>query len=136
MVRTIGYRPAERALALGTLYPPAEALAEGLVDDVIIEQSSTPCDALETLLPNIIQSQASNPVMQKAFVEAARYAKIPPQARVASKELCRRSFLRDMEKTREADTQHFCGFITHEVVQKNLMRYVEGLKEKSKAKKG
>ena len=136
MVRTIGFRPAERALALGTLYPPAEALAAGVVDEVIPEQSSDASnEALLALLPEMIQSQASNPVMQKAFEEAARYAKIPPQARVASKLVTRSESLKDMETTREADTQHFCGFITHEVVQKNLKLYVESLKQKNKAKK-
>lgn len=135
MVRTIGFRPAERALALGTLYPPADALAAGVIDDVVAEQSpDVPNEALQALLPEVIQSQASNPVIQKAFEEAARYAKIPPQARVASKLVTRSESLKEMEMTREADMRHFCGFITHEVVQKNLMMYVESLKQKSRAK--
>ena len=135
MVQTIGFRKAERALALGTLFPPEQALAEGVIDEVVTEQLSDTHEVLQTLLPSIIQNQASNAVMQRAFEEATRYAKIPPQARVASKLVTRLDSLKEMDKTREADTQHFCGFITQEVVQKNLLRYVEGLKQKSKGKK-
>lgn len=135
MVQTIGFRKAERALALGTLFPPVQALAEGVIDEVVTEQLSDTHEVLQALLPDVIQNQASNAVMQRAFQEATRYAKIPSQARVASKLVTRSESLKAMEKTREADTQHFCGFITQEVVQKNLMIYVEGLKQKSKGKK-
>ncbi|KAL7512638.1 hypothetical protein ACHAXN_012698 [Cyclotella atomus] len=136
MVRTIGFRPAERALALGTLFPPSEALNAGVVDDVITEQSSSESnEVLKALLPEALQSQTSNPVMIKAYEEAACYAKIPPQARVASKLVTRSESLKEMQMTREDDTQHFCGFITHEVVQKNLMKYVEKMKQRGKAKK-
>lgn len=135
LVRTIGFRPAERALALGTLYPPTEALAEGLVDCVVKEQYCETDTALKALLPSVIQSQSSNAVMQSSYREASRYAKIPSQARVASKLVTRLESLKEMEATRDADLDHFCGFITQEVVQKNLVRYVEGLKQKSKSKK-
>lgn len=36
-VNTIGHRAAESALQLGTLFPPAEALKVGLVDEVVPE---------------------------------------------------------------------------------------------------
>lgn len=36
-VNTIGHRAAERALQLGTLFPPAEALKVGVVDEVVPE---------------------------------------------------------------------------------------------------
>ena len=135
MVRTIGFRPAERALALGTLYPPSEALSAGVVDDVITEQSCSANEVLRVLLPDVIQNQANNAVMQKAFFEAARYTKIPPLARVATKLRTREESLKQMEVMREADIKGFCGFVTHDEVQRNLMRYVEGLKQKNKAKK-
>ena len=134
MVRTIGFRQAERALALGTLYPPSEALSAGVVDDVVTEQSFSSNDILQTLIPVAIQNQTDNAVMQRAFVEAARYAKIPPLARVATKLRTREESLKQMEATREADVKGFCGFVTHDEVQKNIMRYVEGLKQKNKAK--
>jgi 3,2-trans-enoyl-CoA isomerase len=136
MVRTIGFRPAERALALGTLFPPSEALEAGVVDDVITEESSSEShEVLQALLPEALQSQTSNPVMIKAYEEAACYAKIPPQARVASKLVTRSESLKEMQMTREGDTQHFCGFITHEMVQKNLLVYVEKMKQRGKTKK-
>ena len=115
LVRTIGFCPAERALALGTLFPPTEALIEGLVDDVVNKESFSPSantvDALEKLLPEVNRSQALSPVMQKAFQEAALYANIFPQARKASKLVTRSDTLKDMMASREADTQHFCSFI-------------------------
>ncbi|KAL7521982.1 hypothetical protein ACHAWX_007195 [Stephanocyclus meneghinianus] len=136
LVRTIGFRSAERALALGTLFPPMEALIEGLVDDVITEESFSP-DAdtiatLEKLLPEAIRNQAMSPVMQRAFQEAALYAKISPQARVASKLVTRSESLKEMLASRDEDTEHFCSFICHDTVQKNIKRYVEALKKKSK----
>jgi 3,2-trans-enoyl-CoA isomerase len=36
-VNTIGHREAERALQLGTLFSPAEALKVGVVDEVVPE---------------------------------------------------------------------------------------------------
>eukprot|EP00804_Cyclotella_cryptica_P012833 CCRYP_010586-RA/>CCRYP_010586-RA protein AED:0.03 eAED:0.03 QI:660/1/1/1/1/1/2/107/188 len=138
LVRTIGFRPAERALALGTLFPPMEALIEGLVDDVITEESFSPSadtiHALEKLLPDPIRNQALSLVMQKAFQEAELYAKISPQARVASKLVTRSESLKDMIASREADTEYFCSFICQDTVQKNLKKYVEALKKKSKSK--
>lgn len=37
LVNTIGHRSAERALQLGLLFPPAEALRVGMVDQVVPE---------------------------------------------------------------------------------------------------
>jgi hypothetical protein len=112
-----------------------EAIIEGLVDEVVEPETfSSPSakEALEKLLPNVINDRASSGVMQKAYEEAVAYAKIPEGARVASKLLCREEGLKEMEANREKDKEHFCGFITQEVVQKNLKRYVEGLKKRSK----
>lgn len=131
MVRTIGFRMAERALALGTLFQPTDALKVGLVDEVVSEQTADVSDALMTLLTEG-NEQVSNPLMQKAYREAALYAKIPPQARVASKMVTRSDCLQDMFATREADNDFFCGFIGQDEVQKNLKGYVEALKQKSK----
>mmetsp|Transcript_20795 Transcript_20795/g.35708 ORF Transcript_20795/g.35708 Transcript_20795/m.35708 type:complete len:336 (-) Transcript_20795:1334-2341(-) len=137
LVRTIGFRQAELALAMGTLFPPEEALAVGLVDNVVRmedSESNDSRDALLELLPSVIKDQASDPVMQKAYAQAKMYAKIPPQARVASKLVTREEPIRDMIASREADTNHFCGFMTHEAVQYPLKAYVEALKKKSSKK--
>ncbi len=137
LVRTIGFRQAELALALGTLFPPDRAQSIGLVDETvrqlpIMELSNV--DGLSELLPPITKDQASDTLMQKAYQQAKTYAKIPPHARVASKLVTRQSHLRDMVATRDEDTAHFCGFVMQDAVQKNLMAYVEAMKSKSKKK--
>ena len=119
-VRTIGFRRAELALALGTLFPPDQALEVGLVDEVVNEDG--------------LVWSSNNPVTQKAYDQAKIFAKIPPQARVASKIVTRDEHIRDIIAKREEDTEHFCGFVTHEAVQCNLKTYVEALKKKSKKK--
>jgi len=138
LVRTIGYRQAELALALGTLFPPEEALEVGLVDDVVSQEPSVSTNldgyALFELLPSVTKDEASSQLMQKAYAQAKLYAKIHPQARVASKLVTREEHIQDMIAKREDDSNHFCGFVTHEAVQSNLKAYVEALKKKSKRK--
>jgi 3,2-trans-enoyl-CoA isomerase len=139
LVRTIGFRRAELALAMGTLFPPHTALEIGLVDEIVpsdTEESSSD-DALQALLPGDKmkdQMMQQNAVLQQAFIQATRFAKVPPQARVASKMLTRSEHLEDMIAKRQHDTDHFCGFITQEEVQGNLREYVQQLKTKSKQK--
>ena len=136
LVRTIGFRRAELALAMGTLYSPQTALGIGLVDEIVssdTEQSVK--DELQALLPDkIMKDQASNPVMQQAYNQAALFAQIPPQARVASKMVTRSEHLEDMIANRQQDTDHFCNFVTQEEVQNNLREYIQKLKTKSEKK--
>ena len=80
------------------------------------------------------QMMQQNAVLQQAFIQATRFAKVPPQARVASKMLTRSEHLEDMIAKRQHDTDHFCGFVTQEEVQCNLREYVQKLKTKSKQK--
>ena len=135
MVSTIGLRKAELAMQLGQLFPPKEALEVGLVDELVVSNEQRESnDALFDLLPTAIKDQSSNALMQQAYKQAKVYAKIPPQARVASKLLTREQYMKDMIQTREQDTDHFCGFVTQEAVQRNLIAYVEALKKKSKKK--
>jgi 3,2-trans-enoyl-CoA isomerase len=137
LVRTIGFRRAELALAMGTLFPAQTALEIGLVDEIVssdtVEQSSI--DALQAMLPDKMKdTHASNPVMQQAYIQATLFAKIPAQARIASKMLTRSEHLEDMIAKRQQDTDYFCNFITQEEVQRNLREYVQQLKTKSKKK--
>jgi len=140
MVNTIGFRPTEWALALGTLFSPKDALNIGLVDAVVEghkdDSNSNHDDVsngiLQQLLPPSLHDQIAEPVIQNAFQEALTFAKIPPQARWASKQITRSQFLMDMEAKRDVDREHFCGFITLDAVQKNLGAYVEALKKRSK----
>ncbi|GKY94117.1 hypothetical protein MPSEU_000377800 [Mayamaea pseudoterrestris] len=67
MIDTIGRREAEKALGLGTLYSPNEALRISLIDEVV-EQDN---------------------VRERAMQVATQWAKIPPVSRVASKMLVR-----------------------------------------------
>lgn len=48
LVNTIGHRASERALQLGTLFPPAEALQVGMVDKVVPEDQ-VPSTALSVM---------------------------------------------------------------------------------------
>ena len=108
MVNTIGMRNAELSLGLGVLYSPHEALNIGLVDKV------TPADA----------------VLHNALDEAAKWAKIPAQARVASKLLTRQEYIDRLEATRDKDNDDFCDFIRNDKVQKDLGQYLESLKKR------
>jgi 3,2-trans-enoyl-CoA isomerase len=107
-IDTIGHRRAELALSLGTLYNHKEALAVGLVDDVV---------------------QRAN-IVAHAKKQAAEWARIPPPARVAVKQLTRKAQIDNLLATREADTEHFCSFVTNDKAQRNLGAYLESMKKK------
>ncbi len=108
MIRTIGFRKGEQALTLGALYSPEDALNIGLVDKVV----------------------KSETVLDASYEAARTFAKIPPQARVASKMLARKEYLDELIENRDADTSHFCNFILNDTVQLGLGAYLEKLKRK------
>lgn len=108
MLRTIGFRKGEEALSLGKLFSPEEALEIGLVDKVVSKDS----------------------VLNESHKVALAFAKIPAQARFASKMLARKQYLDELAKTRDIDTDHFCAFIQNDIVQKGLEAYLERLKSK------
>jgi len=108
MIRTIGFRKAEEALSLGKLYSPNEALQLGLVDRLVGKDS----------------------VLDTSYEVATHWAKIPPQARVASKMLARKEHLDDLMSKREQDTEYACNFIRNDAVQAGLKAYLESLKNK------
>ena len=108
MIRTIGFRKAERALSIGTLFTPEEALSIGLVDEVV----------------------PTKDVMEKCLLEAMNWAMIPSQTRFASKMLARKKYLDELVANREKDTEHFCSFIQNDIVQARLGAYLESLKRK------
>ena len=76
----------------------------------------------------------SNPVMQHAYKHAALMARISPDARVASKLVTRSDLLQDFIAKRQDDTDHFCGFVTQDEMQRNLLKYVQKMKEKRNKK--
>ena len=139
LARTIGFRNAELALALGTLFPPQNALEIGLVDEIVSVDSeqSSHNDALQALIPeNNLKDQVmqQSAVLQAGYIKAALFAKVHPQARIASKMLTRSEYLQDMIARRQHDSDHFCNFVTQEEVQCNLRKYIQNLKANRKKK--
>jgi len=110
MVDTVGRRPAELALALGTLFEPEEALEANLVDRLAP--------------PGEVRRVAND-------VAVSQFLKIPPPARVASKMLMRKQRLDELVETRQQDVDHFVNFITDEGTQKNLGAYLAMLAKKA-----
>lgn len=108
MAATIGIREAEKALGLGLLYSPEQALKIGLVDEVVPKAN----------------------VLEKAHAEAAKWASIPPQARVASKLITRQKYLDHLKAHRKEDMDNFCAFVQSDAVQTYLTGYLEKLKKK------
>lgn len=109
-ILTVGHREAEKGLSLGLLHSPEEALQIGLVDEVVPKSE----------------------VIMRAKEEALKWNKIPPQARVATKQLTRKTQLDHLLATRQDDIDHFCGFVNDKMVQRNIAMYLESLKKKSK----
>jgi len=108
MLRSIGFRNGEKALALGTLYTPQEALSLGLVDRVVEQED----------------------VLGVAREVAEEWSAIPPHALVACKTLSRKEFIDDLIQNRDEDVDYFCNFITNDKVQAGLGAYLESLKNK------
>ncbi|XP_065180644.1 enoyl-CoA delta isomerase 1, mitochondrial-like [Sycon ciliatum] len=109
-VATIGQRSAERALILGSLFSPTDALKIGLVDEVV----------------------ASDQVMERATAECLQHMKIPNAARVMTKRQVREHIVERFEAGRENDVDMFAAFVLQDSVQAGLGRYLEALKAKSK----
>ncbi|XP_030654668.1 enoyl-CoA delta isomerase 1, mitochondrial isoform X3 [Nomascus leucogenys] len=105
---TIGHRAAERALQLGLLFPPAEALQVGLVDQVVPEEQ--------------VQSTALSAI--------AQWMAIPDHARQLTKAMMRKATASRLITQRDADVQNFVSLISKDSIQKSLQRYLQRLKEK------
>ncbi|XP_071067546.1 enoyl-CoA delta isomerase 1, mitochondrial-like isoform X2 [Dasypus novemcinctus] len=108
LVNTIGHRATERALQLGLLFPPVEALQVGMVDQVVPED----------------QVQAS------ALSAAARWMAIPDHARQLTKDVMRKPTAERLLRQREAYIQNFVDFISRAPMQKALQLYLEKLKQR------
>lgn len=107
-VNTIGHRAAEHALQLGLLFPPAEALKVGIVDEVVPEDQ----------------------VQSKARSVMAQWMAIPDHSRQLTKSMMRKTTADNLIKHREADIQNFVSFISKDSIQKSLHMYLEKLKKK------
>ncbi|XP_027280718.1 enoyl-CoA delta isomerase 1, mitochondrial isoform X2 [Cricetulus griseus] len=107
-VNTIGHRAAERALQLGMLFPPAEALKVGVVDEVVPEDQ----------------------IHSKARSVMAQWLAIPDHSRQLTKSMMRKATADKLIKQREADIQNVVSFISQDSIQKSLHVYLKKLKQK------
>uniref|UniRef100_A0A2K6SYA5 Enoyl-CoA delta isomerase 1, mitochondrial n=3 Tax=Saimiri boliviensis TaxID=27679 RepID=A0A2K6SYA5_SAIBB len=108
LVNTIGHRAAERALQLGLLFPPAQALQVGIVDQVVPEER--------------VQSVALSAI--------AQWMAIPDHARQLTKAMMRKATASRLITHRDEDVQNFVSFISRDSIQKSLQLYLERLKQK------
>jgi 3,2-trans-enoyl-CoA isomerase len=109
---TIGRRQAALGLSLGTLYSSEQALAIGLVDQVLPRDQVRPA----------------------AQAAAAQWAQIPGSARLAAKLLVRGPALHELQTNRQKDVDDFCAFITSAQSQQGLTAYLALLAQKGKKK--
>ena len=109
-INTVGHREAERALQLGLLYTPEEALKIKLVDE--IAEPST--------------------LMLRAEEEMQNWCKIPVMARELTKSSMRREAMSNLIAQKESDIQEFVDFASREYVQKSLKTYLDALKKPKK----
>nr|XP_005886837.1 PREDICTED: enoyl-CoA delta isomerase 1, mitochondrial [Bos mutus] len=107
-VNTIGHRASEQALQLGSLFPPAEALQVGLVDQVVPEDQ----------------------VQSTALSEMARWLAVPDHARQLTKNMMRKATADRLLRQRDADTQNFVSFVCRDSIQKSLQAYLEKLRQR------
>jgi len=109
LIRTIGFRKAEIALSMGSLFLPEEALKVGFVDEIV----------------------SPNEVISRAHHQAEQWAKIPSQARVVSKKQLRQRYITELQKNQQQDIKQFCAFINDDDVQLSLAKYMAKLKNNS-----
>ncbi|XP_074053362.1 enoyl-CoA delta isomerase 1, mitochondrial [Macrotis lagotis] len=108
LVNTIGNRASEHALQCGLLFPPADALRIGLVDQIVPEDK----------------------VQGTALTVMSEWLKIPDHARQLTKTMMRKPFADLLLKQREADIQNFVSFISKDSIQKSLHVYLKLLKDR------
>lgn len=110
-VATVGQREAERALALGKLYSPSEALGVGLIDEAV----------------------AGSDVIATAEAELKKWMAIDANARFETKKWLRESLVNELEEfDRNKDIDLFLGVITQTHTQKVMGHYLAQLQAKKK----
>ncbi|KAB0350199.1 hypothetical protein FD754_015056 [Muntiacus muntjak] len=107
-VNTIGHRASEQALQLGLLFPPAEALQVGLVDQVVPEDQ----------------------VLSVALSAMAQWLTIPDHTRQLTKNMMRKATADHLLRQRDTDIQNFVSFICRDSIQKSLQVYLEKLRQR------
>ena len=106
LIRTVGFRHADRLLQLGSLVKPDEALKLGLVDMLHAEPEAA------------------------ALQVAKEWMAIPTAARTNTKSALRKDLVDHLERTREYQTKSFWSQVQHPNVQNEVSRYLASLKKK------
>lgn len=109
-VNTVGQREAELSLQLGTLYSGKKALEIGLIDELVSYEN--------------LESQAN--------LQIEKWLKVPPKARAITKKLLRQNTVNNLVDNRQLETEKSWDLISKPSVQKDLGRYIEMMKAKSK----
>jgi 3,2-trans-enoyl-CoA isomerase len=107
MANTIGHRQAEKALQLGTLFTPDEALRIGLVDQLADEAT----------------------ILDSAKQTVTKWLKIPDHARQTTKTLTRRQTVDKLANRRDQDVEMVFEYLNRDSIQKSIGRYLESLKK-------
>ncbi|XP_078519245.1 enoyl-CoA delta isomerase 1, mitochondrial [Lissotriton helveticus] len=108
MTNTIGNRETEKALQLGYMYSPEDALKVGLVDQLVSEDK--------------VQTEAST--------KMSEWLAIPDHARHLTKSMMRKPTRDRLVTHRDADIASFVSFVTKDSIQKSLQVYLERLKQR------
>ncbi|CAH0546623.1 unnamed protein product [Brassicogethes aeneus] len=109
MKNTIGFRQTELALTQGKLFTTNDAMKIGLVDEL---------------------ADSKEDALAKAESFLSKFARIPPMARILTKQSVRGKDIQDLIQNQERDLNVFMDTITNDQVQKSLQMYVEALKKK------
>lgn len=104
-INTIGHRTAEKALALGTLFEPDQALEIGLVDEM------------------------SDNVESDAYVHAKRWTRIPASSRLTTKQRTRGRLIDFIEIHREKDATDFVNEVQMPATQVAIGQYLDSLRK-------
>ncbi|KAJ1097585.1 hypothetical protein NDU88_002703 [Pleurodeles waltl] len=110
MTNTIGNRETEKALQLGYMYSPADALKVGLVDQL------ASADKVETVASTVM----------------SEWLAIPDHARHLTKSMMRKPTRDRLVTHRDADITSFVNFVTKDSIQKSLQMYLESLKQRKR----
>lgn len=109
MVNTVGQRIGERALKLGELFLPDEALEIGLVDEVVPDSE----------------------VLESARHEMKKWLNVPGYARQLTKEALRKPTLERMIARKEESLDYIGNLLSMDVTQEVLRNYFNSLKKKT-----
>ncbi|XP_038676185.1 enoyl-CoA delta isomerase 1, mitochondrial [Scyliorhinus canicula] len=108
MMNIIGKRATERSLQLGIMYSASEALQNGLVDQLVVQDK----------------------IMPTALSVMSEWLAIPDHARQITKSMMRKPTLDRLLTNRESDIQNFVNFISKDSIQKSLQLYLEMLRQR------